>query len=206
MCSIIGSFSKDDIIKLCELNAYRGQLSHSISYITQNNVMSSMRSMPGKIDYNDINIPENSYCLVHLQAPTSKIYDKYIHPSICTGNFLWHNGIVKQSEIERLNEEYKSNYDWDTDLINCLISHQGPAVLSDVDGSFACVWHDIKNLYIFRNELAPLFLDAYMNMSSTKFEGSYSILPNIFYKIDLKFLNIIETAVFKTKQNPYYFG
>jgi hypothetical protein len=57
MCSIIGSFDRDTVIALCELNAYRGQHSHSISYydVEINQVTSIIKNL-GSIDYKKIKL------------------------------------------------------------------------------------------------------------------------------------------------------
>ena len=116
MCSIIGSFSKEKIVELCELNAYRGQHSHSFSYYDiERNDFTEIRRAPGPINYDGINIPDNHYCIVHMQAPTTEVKDNLsIHPAIIERDVLWHNGILKAKEIERLKAKYQLITNWDT--------------------------------------------------------------------------------------------
>ncbi len=208
MCAIIGSFDPKKVIELCELNAYRGQASHSITYIDGHGPIAQKKKM-GPINYDDILQLEGKdiYIVAHLQAPTGDFHDKYIHPSDIYDCLLWHNGIVKQDEIERLNEKYGTTYEWDTDLINALLYEENTDVLSEIDGSFACLWSDVPNLYAFRNEIAPLFADDDLNVSSTKFENADSLLPNMMYKFKFDERKLYSTGIeFKTKNNPYYFG
>lgn len=207
MCAIIGSYDKNKVIELCELNAYRGQSSHSITYLnTDGNHW--QKSSPGQINYDDLLETDDVdiYIVVHLQAPTGEFHDKYIHPSDVNDDLLWHNGIVKQNEIKRLNEQYGTQFEWDTDLINNLVHQYGPSVLSEIDGSFACLWSHGSHFYAFRNEIAPLFVDDHMNISSTKFDNSRSIEPNVFFNIDLEKRVLTVEEKFKTKNNPYYYG
>jgi hypothetical protein len=71
MCSIIGSHSKDKIKELAELNAYRGQHSHSVyvfGYYT-NEVLYSHKGL-GPLNIDDHDLP-SGYIICHQQAPTS---------------------------------------------------------------------------------------------------------------------------------------
>jgi glucosamine 6-phosphate synthetase-like amidotransferase/phosphosugar isomerase protein len=207
MCSILGSYSSDKITELAKLNEYRGTYSHSITYI--DNTLSLLREVKtglGPLPYDSIIIPDNHYCIVHQQAPTADNYNDNIHPASIDGQLLWHNGIIKEYEIKRLQSLYNVEYVWDTKLLlKQLIELNTP---NNIDGSFSCVWYYKNNINIFRNEISPLFLDSEMNMSSTKFENSYPIEPNCIFKLDIENKNIInkKDSNFNTVENPYYFG
>ena len=205
MCSIIGSFSKDKIIELAKLNAYRGQHSWSISYLNffRGEMLSVSRGL-GELPIDHINIPENHYCIVHQQAPTTGLKDSTIHPAQIGQNLLWHNGIIKAESIKKMQKDLYCSHDWDTYLIlRQMVDIDTP---DGIDGTFACLFFDGTNLIAFRNEISPLFIDKDSNISSTKAEGFTSIEPNKMFLFDpyednLKLALIKE---FETVENPYY--
>lgn len=206
MCSIIGSFDKDTIVDLCELNAYRGQHSHSISYYDiERNDFNTINRKIGPIDYNDIKIPTNNYCIIHMQAPTTDVRDSIsVHPAIIERDVLWHNGIIKEKEIKRLKEKYQLSINWDTYI---LLKHMMSEGTPDgIDGTFSCLWYDSYRMYLFRNEISPMFIDSDMNISSTKFAGSEPTQPNCILLFEPALKNVVPILNFNTVENPYYFG
>jgi hypothetical protein len=142
-------------------------------------------------DHPNIN---DCYIVAHSQAPTTE--SKNIHPAVYGDSLLWHNGIVKQKEL--------TPGTWDTVWLLENILNYDWGWLSNVDGTFACVMYRDGNLYVFRNEISPLFIDSHFNISSTKFDGSYSLTPNVVWKLnfDTKLLDAV--GYFTTKENPYY--
>lgn len=209
MCSIVGSYSKNKLIELCKLNEYRGQASHSISYYDSCSGKIHVYKAKGPIDYDMIEIPDWWYCIVHMQAPTTE--SDNIHPAEYnkgTKSYLWHNGIIKQSYISRLQEITGLNSNWDTELLLNLLQEY-PEKLDEVDGSFSCVYYKRGSLHLFRNRIAPLFYDEWMNISSTKFEGSKAVEHDTIFEIDLCFdvrPELMPVKHFKTAVNPYFFG
>jgi asparagine synthetase B (glutamine-hydrolysing) len=199
MCSIIGSFHKDKIHELIELNAYRGQHSWSISYYDCIwDYMKSIKRGMGEIPKDLINIGLNEYCIVHMQAPTTSNKDlDTVHPAEIDESHLWHNGIIK---AEWVNAREKGA--WDTHLI--LKQYLDTKDLNDIDGTFACLMHDRDRLYLFRNEISPLFIDKYSNISSTKFEDSHMISPNKLFRFTPGDATLKEVGSFNTVNNPYY--
>jgi hypothetical protein len=203
MCSISGSFSKQKLIDLCEANKYRGQLSHSISYYDcQTHLLTKPYKAFGPIDYNMLEEIENNYCIVHQQAPTVEGHsEEHIHPAKYQGSCLWHNGILKQSTIEKLQCENNDYSGWDTkQLLIYLNKHAAPI---DIDGSFACLMYINSSLYIFRNEIAPMFIDEEYNLSSTKFEGAIPIIPNQMFLLAPGKTVCDLNLEFETVTNPY---
>lgn len=214
MCAIVASYNKDKLRELFELNSYRGETSYSlasfdISNIEINELQTGEGIMPG--DTIDIAVP--GYFVGHTQAPTAQTSG--IHPArfqrFNTFAFMWHNGIVKQKEI--------AEGEWDTLWMTREIVNRGWDFLSTVEGTFACIFYrketglysnrpyDITNtLYVFRNEISPLFIDTDLNISSTKFENSHSLPPNTIFKLNLTSHIIEDVSRFTTKENPYYFG
>lgn len=205
MCSIIGSFNKSTVLDLCELNSYRGQHSHSISYFdTTINKFTSIQRKLGQISYDAIDIPDNHYCVIHMQAPTTDSKSSNnIHPAEIDSNLLWHNGIIKEKEIQQLNALYDINITWDTYILLHHMVHDG---IPEIDGSFSCLYYDDYRMYLFRNEISPMFIDDKMNISSTKFPDSYPTPPNQMLLFE-PHLNILQNVFrFSTIENPYYFG
>ena len=121
-----------------------------------------------------------------------------IHPAVYGDYLLWHNGIVKQKEI--------TADTWDTNWLLQRISDYGWSSLSRVDGTFACVMHNGIDIFIFRNEISPMFIDKDLNFSSTKFEGSESLEPNKVFRVNLLTKSLTPIAYFDTMENPYYFA
>ena len=201
MCSIIGSHNTDMILALIDLNAYRGQHSWSISYydLLRNSMKSVSRGM-GEISKGSINVGINEYCIVHMQAPTTSNKDMYtVHPAQIGNAYLWHNGIIKADWVNKR----KDIDTWDTHLI--LDQYVKTKDLNDIDGTFACLLCDDDKLYLFRNEISPLFIDKYNNISSTRFEGAVLIKPNVVWEFLSDAGELKETDMkFNTVENPYY--
>ena len=109
---------------------------------------------------------------------------------------LWHNGIVKQKSLDKDM--------WDTSWLLEQIIDYGWSSLSRVDGTFACVLYKDGKLYIFRNEISPLYYDRELNISSTKFEGAIDLPPNKVYELNIVNKRLLEVAQFQTFENPYY--
>jgi len=209
MCSIIGSFSKEKIVDLVKLNLYRGQHSYSYSYYNpEDNNIQVTRGL-GEIPLDNINIPEGCYCIAHMQAPTTENKDiNSVHPAQLGSSFLWHNGIIKSKWIEKRKEhievsEYPNrNNSWDTFLI--LRQYLEDGHLNNIDGTFSCVYYSpMEGLQLFRNEISPLFIDKDHNISSTKFDFSSPLNPNIIWNFTPG-ESIIEDGTFNTVENPYF--
>lgn len=197
MCAIVGSFSKDKLSELFTLNAYRGQLSYSLCSFNSLSQIDILENAPGAMPENFIkDFASNYFYIGHSQAPTTE--SKNIHPARYNGALLWHNGIVKQKSL--------APGTWDTEWVLQGIQLSGWDFLSTVDGTFACIYYYDQELYVFRNEISPLFIDGQLNISSTKFAGSTPLDPNVVYKLNLAYTRLEPIAAFKTKENPYYFG
>mgnify|MGYP000597230870 CR=1 FL=1 len=216
MCSIIASFDKDKLKELAALNEYRGTHSHSISFysLSEQKVVSVHKGM-GPLPVDQIHISPGYYCICHQQAPTGEMLNiTRAHPAAAGLSNLWHNGILKPATIERLKQKHNAQTSWDTALFLYDIVQNEFNTLSEIDGTFACILalhnldknYPISTLFLFRNELAPLFVDDKYNVSSTKFEGSRSLEPNVVWQFEPG-VAITDTGHhFKTKENPYYFG
>lgn len=206
MCSIIGSFDKDVIKELAKLNEYRGTHSHSV-YVFQIHtfqVLYAHKSL-GPLNIDDHDLPQG-YIVVHQQAPTTENKDdSAIHPASLGKQLLWHNGIIKAEEVKRLQEKLESTITWDTKLmlLNLILNES----VVDIDGSFSCLWYDGNSLFLFRNEISPMFLDGRGNISSTKFPGSEPIDANYLWIFDPYYATLADyIEEFNTVENPYYFA
>lgn len=209
MCSIIGSHSKDKIKELAELNAYRGQHSHSV-YVFENytnKVLYSHKGL-GPLNIDDHNLP-HGYIICHQQAPTTDNKDlNSVHPAQIGKSLLWHNGIIKAHEVKRLQKYLESTCTWDTKLLLQFLVNEDTDALHCIDGTFSCVWYDNTDLLIFRNEISPMFIDHEANISSTKFKDSESVSPNKVLIFNYTAVNINDMLEwcnkFETVNNPYY--
>jgi hypothetical protein len=203
MCAISGSFSKSKLLELYRLNAYRGEMNHSLTSFEYDNDgrlrLGVLFQDDGPLDtevLDSLHEKDDKYFLAHSQAPTTDTNS--VHPAAYGDAMLWHNGIIKQKSM--------SPGTWDTAWLLEQILNYGWSSLSRVDGTFACVMFWGNNLYCFRNEISPLFVDKELNLSSTKAEGFESLKPNVVHKMNLEFRTLTPVAYFDTFENPYYFG
>jgi glutamine phosphoribosylpyrophosphate amidotransferase len=164
----------------------------------------------GAINYDTIEFDEGDYCIIHMQAPTTDSKElSNIHPATdnpySRGSLLWHNGIIKEKEVERLREKYQMSSTWDTYILLHHLIVNGS--LDDIDGTFSCLWYDDESgLKLFRNEISPMFIDSKSNISSTKFAHSVPTDPNVMFGFDPFNNKLTPLYSFETKENPYYFG
>lgn len=202
MCSITGSFDKLIFDKLTVIGYSRGNFSHSITQFSSENFQ--IKKSFDKI----ISDPNKIFYLGHSQAPTGgMIKDTYrIHPAKEEGYYLYHNGILKQSYIDLLKEEFNTRENWDTLLLLKKIVKDEFKILSEIDGSFTGVLFSNSNyIYLFRNEITPLWIDKDFNFSSIKFENSFLIKENTIFELNLISKNLKEIGKFTTRNNPYNF-
>ena len=219
MCSISASKSKEVLLKLVELNRYRGEESHSVSQFLYHEdldpdangfYLKQQIKSYGPLDVKQLD-GEWDYCIVHQQAPTSKEVNntdlatgRFIHPAVKGKSYLWHNGIIKEGKFEG---------DWDTEWLFDLTLddlEKSPlkrfdAKISEEDGTFACMMHHDSSMFIFRNEISPLFSEG-SSFSSTKFENSIPVPANTMWELDYEMGGLVEQWKFETKENPYHFG
>jgi hypothetical protein len=197
MCAIIGSFSKTRLGDLYELNSYRGKLTYSLCSITKDTgIIDRLIRQKGELTPATLYYagePE-AYTLGHTQAPTTEASG--IHPAEIRNDLLWHNGIVKQSGLEP--------GAWDTEWLLNGILEGGWDFLTTVNGSFACVAYISGSFFIFRNEIAPLFMNHEFDISSTPTDGFGSLPPNTVFHLDFVKKEIISVATFSTADNPYF--
>ena len=205
MCAIFGSFNFNRFNELAVQNSYRGQHSFSIStFDPTTGELDVKRKLTGPFDSSNMSIEKGVYWIGHIQAPTTdgKSSD-YIHPSVIDDSYLWHNGIIKEDCIKYMQAVLGENTPWDTKLLHEWF--ESGLDLSDVDGTFSCLVHRKRLLYLFRNEISPMFYDEKLNISSVRFDESARTPANAVLKMDFDQMYLHHSESFTTKENPYYF-
>src|SRR5574343_2038682 len=210
MCGISGSFDINVCLELYNQNIYRGNKNISIvaiDYLNNNKIINNIHYTNDVFELDISNIKntylnKNYYYVIHNQAPTTNSIN--VHPAIIDNNLLWHNGILKDFEIKRLQKKYNTNILWDTQLL-LLSLLDSIDNLNEINGSFSCLYKTNNNFYIFRNNIAVLYIDEDFNISTTEFMESKLIDSNNVYQCD--FLNKKITLInkFNTKETPYFF-
>lgn len=202
MCSIVTSFDKEKLKELYKLNAYRGEMSYSLSsFAVQgtraklNILMQDKGKLPDTL-IDDIAGNDDVFFIAHSQAPTTEAGN--MHPAVYGDAMLWHNGILKQKTIPENT--------WDTLWLLEQILYYGWSSLSRIDGTFACIMYNAGEVFVFRNEISPLFYDKNLNFSSTRFDGSESLEPNKVFRVDFDHKQLSTIAFFQTHENPYFFA
>ena len=219
MCAIFGSSNKEKFLELAELNQYRGKASHSTSMFTTSryenydnlslvkHVITSKREGLFQDLVTDFTEDDSThwvtYYLGHVQAPTTDSDD--IHPSEIVGDLLWHNGIIKDYQVNDWKRKY-GQLDWDTGLLHRHFILGGD--LDNIDGTFSCARYEYGPgaLTLFRNEISPLYYDDNLNISSVEFENSKETESGVQYLMDIRRSELEPMKRFETKENPYYFG
>jgi hypothetical protein len=223
MCAIIGSFDTTKLHELIKLNSYRGSHSYSFSlYDTYTGTLTLIKQGLGNIDLSLVEVPQRQYGVVHVQAPTTESNSiNSIHPArmdlISTFQVskdvkhevyekcLWHNGILKEDVVKKL-QEHSGDIKWDTMLMLLELYANGWYALDKLDGSFSCLYYATNNMYLFRNEISPMFIDDKLNVSSTKFESSKATEANKVLMMNFENKTASPIFSFKTVENPYFFG
>jgi len=212
MCGLFASRDPEKLEELFQLNTRRGQTRMSL---TPFGIGQTGKDLWMEVSYQSDEIRIRSeytwpgrFHLGHIQAPTSVL--NMAHPAEYGGVHIWHNGILKEETIKRLQRgEGGDKENWDTFLmaraLREVANETHPSdVLSSLDGSFACFMYALGQMYVFRNEISPLFVDDQLNFSSVKFKGSNSIEPGIIFGLDFTYNKLDDIGVhFTTANNPY---
>ena len=203
MCGIILSFNKEKFKSLVELNQYRG--THSWSFCVGDSVQKGFGPFPNEI----VDAAPDGMMIGHVQAPTTEAKDMdSIHPAEVAGSRLWHNGIIKHAEVQRLKTITGLDSAWDTlQLLKYLLLSEAES-LSEVDGSFACILKTLGDTYVFRNDISPLYTSEEefgVNISSCKFEESTMLdSGRVFLLSDGRLQDTMDR--FTTANHPFFFG
>lgn len=189
------------INELSLLNSSRGSFSYSITTLDyKEGHFHNPQIFRDFGSFNIDKVPEKKYKICHIQDPTGYVRNfDTIHPAEKENSLLWHNGIIKEYCCEVLREKQQTDCMWDTQLLlNELNDFKN---LDEIDGSFACFFFD-KDIFVFRNLLAPLFFSG-SNFSSMRYDDTFKPLEpeKIFCLTDLTQKEIFN---FKTKDNPWW--
>jgi hypothetical protein len=196
MCGICGSNDYAQFTELMHENIKRGSFSCSLtaidvrSYRIIDQIKTFDTEKLGNL-LSKLKTGSGIYYIGHTQAPTgglirnkSRIHPSRIvleTPSTITDTSLWHNGVLTEAFMKENAWDPKM---WDTELIHTIIFNDGIKALSDVKGSFACVYlRSTSSLKVFRNPQAPIFWSANA-FSSLPFKGSAPLGSNCVYSID----------------------
>lgn len=200
MCSIIGSYKKEMVKSLVELNQHRGNFSWSI---TLGNM--TIKNF-GEFDFEKLNsMNKEGYLISHIQAPTGGMIEDVdrIHPTEINKTKLWHNGLITPRGIRELQKKTYSDNMFDTKLLHKAIDEFGFEVLSSIEGLFSCLYFDGNDYFIFRTKHGKLYIDNELNLSSERFENSKCINYDTIYKLDFSKKRIENIESFKTKRYNY---
>lgn len=210
MCGIFAAFNLTDFQTLAKANAYRGQASYSITTLMFNVKRDKVTPAIGMTKkglgkFSTVGVPPAPFYIGHIQAPTSQAPSyETIHPAQWNNRMLWHNGIIKEHDCDRLRQKQNSKELWDTMLL--LKEVNICANLNEINGSFACLyWHE--GLYVFRNLLAPMHIgDGCLSSVPTSLTPT-RLKAERYYEIDFNHdvskLHLVEIDRFITKENPY---
>lgn len=196
MCSIIGSFSKNKIEELVELNQHRGNFSYSITVIDKDyNIINQIKDF-GLFDKSKLS--GEGYFICHVQSPTNGMLEdkNRIHPTENNNTFMWHNGLIKNRGIKDLQKFLKTDIEFDTLLLHKAYKNYS---LSDIEGLFTCLYLD-KGIEIFRTRHGKLYIDEDMNISSERFPDSKCINYDTIYNVDVQNKKLTVQDTFKTKR------
>lgn len=212
MCGIFGTYDRNKIQELAEANSERGQYGWSVTLFEENKgKLTAMNSLSGLGEFpKDVKLPKALYYLCHIRAATSGGENEIsLHPAKFLFNSLWHNGIIKAASLEKYAEAV-GDCPWDTLLFlsELILSEKRglklDQILSTTQGSFACCFYSSGSLRVFRNELAPLYIDADMNISSTSFCNSEEIKAFKIFNFDIIGRTFLETGSFSCTSPTYY--
>ncbi len=206
MCGIALSVDPVQLDELVKLNTPRGARIHSVARINQDNVLTWLTKEPGPLEsvskaYEHL----GSLVITHQAAPTSDI-GALAHPAQYGGTYLWHNGIIKQAELDGLKGSTQIVSDWDTEVLLVAIDRNDgiPPIL---EGSFACLYLAHNLLWAFRNELVPLYVND-RSISSVPFEDAEELSPGVMYRVDQipDGIDVVAVSQFELTHNPYFQG
>lgn len=217
MCGIFATADPIKLENLFNLNYKRGQRGFSqngFSFFDGNSLVWEARNESKRLEIDPKFLSDFNIC--HVVAPTG---ESHFHPAIREAQehesegftALWHNGILKADTISEY-ARTDAEAEWDTQLlVNRLHYLNTPEetseFLSSLEGSFACLLIKDSQLFVFRNNLVPLYWDNLMNFSSVKFSFSNLLAPGVVFHVDFEQRKLVDTGIhFTTKNDPYNLG
>ena len=186
MCSIVGSYKLDEFVSLINLNQSRGK--HAWSLMLLYPGRDDGLTMTGGdglfpvadclADLADMDVPEGTYYIGHVQTPTTTDGNEYRHPAhVNPGGYLYHNGILHPS--------YCGTSGWDTEfLLQAMVDDMDlEYTLGEVRGAFSCLYVTPgKGALLFRNSSAPMYMKG-TTISSVKFDGAHMTMSGTIFAL-----------------------
>ena len=216
MCGIVVTNDSKKLMTMYEANAERGKHSYSFCALNKHNKIICLERNLGILSaarLSDLIMQTElaAVWILHNQAPTTEARGiENVHPyyNADHNSFTWHNGILKPDFVAEHGEV------WDTVVLSKYLNEERGSALSQVDGSFAFVHLiDGRELYIGRNEIAPMFVDY---NGGRKFYFSSVALSESYHPLQSGLKNHLDTGSglllcygddeFTTHQMPYYLG
>ncbi len=180
MCGIFLTMDPGRVLILSQANESRGSRGRTLEFLK---------------------VYDDTMIIGHIVAPTGNNTKPNLHPSKLNQTSLWHNGVITAPTMEALGCDPNT---WDTACLHQALDQRGWPVLDEVDGAFACLYFDRVNLYVFRNEAAPLY-HGNGEISSTPVDACvHEIEPGIIYRVAPD--RLVYRGSFTNKSSPYYFG
>jgi hypothetical protein len=201
MCSIFGSFNKNRVIELAELNQFKGTFSYSLTQDDRSH------KAFGKFDNDIVNdiVQTDNYIIGHVQAPTGGMIkdDNRIHPTSVGQSLLWHNGLLTKRGIKYLQDYLDTTEEFDTKLLHEYFVRYNFTFLNKIEGLFTCIFKHGTGYYVFRTKHGKLYVNEELDLSSERFEGSKCINYDTIYKMNFAEKRLQPVSYFKT--NRYNF-
>ena len=201
MCSIFGSFNKNRVIELAELNQFKGTFSYSLTQDDRSH------KAFGKFDNDIVNdiVQTDNYVIGHVQAPTGGMVkdDNRIHPTSIGKSLLWHNGLLTKRGIKYLQDYLDTTEEFDTKLLHEYFVRYNFTFLEKIEGLLTCIFKHGSDFYVFRTKHGKLYVNDELELSSERFEGSKCINYDTIYKMNFAEKRLQPVSYFKT--NRYNF-
>lgn len=218
MCGLFASADPIKLENLFNLNYKRGQKGVSqngFSFFDDNALIWESRNESKRLEIDPKFLSE--FNIFHVVAPTTA--ELNFHPAVREAQdhesegftALWHNGILKQDTIDNLRKN-DDDPTWDTQLLVNRLHYlddeeETREFLESLDGSFACFLLKNSQLFIFRNQLSPLFFDNMLNFSSVKFGFCQPVPAGVVWFVDFEKRQLVDSGIhFETKNDPYNLG
>ena len=199
---IIGSFSKPKILELIDANKIPDCYAHSVGiFEIETGRMLSVNRGYGDVDCDKLYDGGFAYYTIIWRQPTN--VGRNLQPATMMADRhsyyelnLWHIGNLTPNAVKRLQHDEDNIERWDTQLFIKHLCRFGAPV--DIEGSFACVYCDDIDLFVFRNELENMYIDNDMNICSNVFPDSFVVSQNKVWKFDWKKKQINSVEEFQT--------
>ena len=215
MCAIYGSASREEFIKLYELNKDRGGFAFSFCGIKNTINNQSIFVFKNKLADLDLLYQEDwDYYLAHDQAPTGsvrKYSENTSHPFHYGRWYVAHNGVLtnhkevlESTDTKEIDSSYIAAYMEQLDLLPIPPEEDHEIfyeTFSAFKGTHACWVWDEENSKLFLTKNGSTLFTKGDTFSSVQFEGSKPLLDGWAYEMHLG-KGVIEIVKFEDS-NPF---